>query len=157
MRLFLLNILLAVLWMFLWAEFDIYSLAFGFFIGYILLGVFSKTLQPEGYGAKGWQLISFLAYFIRILIKSNWTVAKIVMRPRFDEAPRIVRYGVEGLSDGHITMLANAITLTPGTLSIDVSEDRRFLYVHCMSARDRDAAIRDLYDLHGRMRREVFE
>ena len=56
MRLFLLNILLAVLWMCMWGLFDIYSLLAGFGLGYLLLGIVSRTLPGEDYGAKGWKV-----------------------------------------------------------------------------------------------------
>jgi multicomponent Na+:H+ antiporter subunit E len=156
MTLFLLNLLLAVLWMFLWGAFDLYMLLAGFALGYILLGIYSRVTQVEGYATKLFTLFSFALYFLRILIKANLEIAWEVMTPTHYQSPRILRYGVEGLSDVQLTTLANAISLTPGTLVIDVSDDQRFLYVHCMYARDPSAAIRDLDELRRRLLSEVF-
>ena len=52
--------------------------------------------------------------------------------------------------------MANCITLTPGTLLVDASDDGRWLYVHCMYAEDRAKAIDGLRKLEDRLRREVF-
>ncbi|MEP3300463.1 MAG: Na+/H+ antiporter subunit E, partial [Roseibium sp.] len=55
-----------------------------------------------------------------------------------------------------ITMLANLITLTPGTLSVDVSEDRKTLYVHCIDVPDPQATIDDIKNGFERKILEVF-
>lgn len=153
----MINLLLAVLWMLMWGLFDIWSLLAGFLIGYLLLGLMSRTL-PQGhrYGTKVWKLLSFSVYFIRILIKANWQVAKEVITPGFTMTPRFVRYDVSNLTPIQITSLANAITLTPGTLSVDILDDDRFLLIHCMYAQDRQAAILELDELRDRLLEEVF-
>ncbi len=156
MRYFLLNILLAVLWMFMWGFFDIYSLVAGFVLGYLLLGIVSRTTPGQGYGSRGGKLLSFMAYFLRILIKANLQVAWEIITPGFQMTPRFIRYSIQGLTDFQITSLANAITLTPGTLSADVSEDKRYLYVHCMYAQDPQDAINELDELRDRMIKELF-
>lgn len=156
MRLFLLNILLAVLWMFMWGMFDIYGLGAGFALGYLLLGIVSRTMPGESYGTNGWHLASFFAYFFRILIKANLQVAWEIITPGYHMTPRFLRYPIEGMTDFQITSFANAITLTPGTLVTDISNDRRFLYVHCMYAKDPQDAIKDLDELRNRMVKEFF-
>jgi len=156
MSFFLLNILLAVLWMFMWGLFDIYSMTAGFVLGYVLLGVVSRTFPGEHYGAKGWKLLSFMCYFLRILVIANLEVAKEIITPGFQMTPRFIRYSVEGMNEFQITSFANAITLTPGTLSADISDDNRYLYVHCMYAKDRQKAVSALDELRDRMRKEVF-
>lgn len=156
MRLFLLNILLAVLWAFTWGAFDLYTLVAGFVLGYLLLGLYSRVTQVEGYGNKASDLLRFGAYFLRTLIKANLQLAREILTPAHGQTPRIIRYPVGDLSDVKITVLANAITLTPGTLVMDLSPDRRHLYVHCMYAKDREAAVRELDDLKRRLLAEVF-
>ena len=161
MSLFLLNILLAVIWMFLWGSFDLYTLLAGGLIGFLLLAMVSQMILDQPYGRRLLRLISFTGYFIKILVVANWVVAKVVMRPGKIAGvhfhPRLVRYDVEGLSDIQITTLALFITLTPGTLSMDVSPDKKYLYVHCMFGLDRDAAIDGLDELRDRIMREVFQ
>jgi len=153
---YLTNVFLALLWMLLWGVFDIYYLVAGFVLGYLLLGLISRTIEGPGYGTKGWKLLSFAIYFVRTLIKANIQVAHEIVTPGYGMTPRVIRYDVQGLTPGQITSLANTITLTPGTLSVDVGDDHRFLYVHCMYAADRDTAVRELDELRDRLMKEVF-
>ena len=60
------------------------------------------------------------------------------------------------MTDLQITTLANAITLTPGTLSVDVSDDNHDLYVHCMYAKNREDAVLDINELRDRIMTELF-
>ena len=157
-QLFLLNILLAVLWMFMWGQINVYTLFFGFALGFLLLGIMGRVVLQEGesYGLKVWHLASFAAYFMKILIKANLQVAREICTPGYQMTPAIIAYDISSMSDFQITSLANAITLTPGTLSVDVSPDNQLLYVHCMYAKDRDATVRELDELRNRMMKEIF-
>ncbi len=158
MRHFLFNILLAMLWMLMWGQFDSYTMIAGFGLGYLLLGVVSRihTDPRQGYGSRGWRLLSFTAYFVRILIKANLVVAWEIITPGYGMTPRFIRYCVDGLTPMQITSLANAITLTPGTLSADISEDARHLYIHCMYAKDTGEAVREIDELRDRLLKEIF-
>jgi len=66
------------------------------------------------------------------LVLSSLRVAVDVCRPRLDVCPGVVGIPLRATTDAEITVLANLISLTPGTLSLDVSPDRRTLYVHAM-------------------------
>ena len=156
MKLLLLNIIIALLWVVMWGVFDPYIFLAGLVIGYILLVAYSKTQLEEGYGAKVWQMLSFTIYFIKILIKANLDVAWEIITPGKQMTPRFVRYSVEGMSNLEITSLANSITLTPGTLTTDLSDDNKYLYVHCMYAKNREDAIADLDELKNRMMEDLF-
>lgn len=156
MKLFLLNVLLAVLWMGMWGSFDVYTMFAGLLLGYLLLGLISRTLTGHGYGRKVWDVMSFAIYFVRILVKANFQVARIVLHPALPIAPRIIRYEVSDLTPVQLTTLANSITLTPGTLVVEVSPDAKWLYIHSIDAGDRDAMVRDLDELRGRLMQEVF-
>jgi len=154
--LFLINILLAVLWCFTWGVFDFYTFATGFFLSYLLVSLCSRSLALEGYGRKASQLLRFLLYFGRILIVANVQIAIEIFTPRHQVQPRIVRFDVEGMTPGQQAALVSLINLTPGSLVIDISRDRRTFYVHCVYAKDRDAAIAQLKYLRDRLLTEVF-
>lgn len=160
MALFLLNVLLAVVWVLLLGASDLYTFAAGFLIGYVLIGLFSRNDARGGahggYATKGRGLLSFAGYFAYILVKANWQVAREVLRADPQRRAMIIRYDVADLDDVQTTTLANAITLTPGTLVIDISPDGHWLYIHCLFAPDRAAATAELDDLRDRMMREVF-
>lgn len=80
-----------------------------------------------------------LTYFYVLakeIIKANIVVAKIVLQPKINIKPGIVAVPIRTKTDLGITAIANTITLTPGTLTIDMSDDRSVLYVHAIDASD---------------------
>jgi multicomponent Na+:H+ antiporter subunit E len=85
--------------------------------------------------------ILLIGLFARELILSAIKVAWLAIQPKLQLRPAIVAYPLTVTSDLQITLLANLITLTPGTLSVDVSDDRRTLYIHAIDVASRDALI----------------
>lgn len=85
---------------------------------------------------KGFELA---LYFLYELMISSFRVAWEVVTPRMYSKPGIVAVPLEVRSDLGITLLANLISLTPGSLSLEVSADRGTLYVHVMFIDDVDA------------------
>lgn len=151
-----LHLAIAVVWMFLWGSFDLPTLLVGFVIAYVLLAFFARGFSVMGDVPRVGRFIAFLGYFIRILIIANWQVARIVLSPRMPIHPRIIRYDVSTLSSAQLTALASAITLTPGTLSTDLSPDRQFLYIHCINAADRARAVLEIDELRRRLLQGLF-
>ena len=82
--------------------------------------------------------------FLRELVTSATKVAYLTLQPRSKIHPAIIAYPLTVPSDGEITLLANLITLTPGTLSVELSADRKWLYVHCLNAPDAQAVINSI-------------
>jgi len=151
-----LNLVLAVLWCLLTGAFTPWNFAGGLAIGAVVVSVIESGAGRRPYLIRIALLFRFAIYFIRILVQSNWTVARAALNAGQPMHPRILRYPVEGLSPWHRLILSSAITLTPGTLTVDISPDGRWLYLHCMFAEDRDKAIRDIDDLAGKLRKWVF-
>lgn len=156
MTLFLLNILLALLWCFTWGSFDFFTLIGGFVLSYVVLGVYSRVTTMRGYGSKVRNLARFGVYFIRVVVVANVQIAYEILRPGLRVTPRIVRFDIDGLTAVQRTMLINTVNLTPGTLAVDLSPDRRTLYVHCMYAERKEDAVWQLQELKDRMAAEVF-
>ena len=157
--LLILNLLLAAIWLALVGRTEFLDIVIGLLIGAFVLGVYTRVLGRSNYIMQLWRLLRFACYFFRILVKVNLQVAWEVITPGYHMTPRIIKYPVEGMTDSQITMLANSITLTPGTLSADVDDDDpegKCLYIHCMYAKDRDAAVEDIDELKTRMLWEVF-
>src|SRR5690606_25257724 len=82
--------------------------------------------------------------FVQELILSALRVAALVLRPRLDLRPALIAFPLTATRDVEITLLANLITLTPGTLSVDVSADRRYLMIHAIDVADREALVRSI-------------
>lgn len=82
--------------------------------------------------------IMYFFKFIWEMIKANIHVAYIVVHPLLPIKPGIVKIKTVLSNDTSVTLLANSITLTPGTLTVDVNEATKELYVHWITARSRD-------------------
>lgn len=136
MSLFLLNILLALAWLALTGTFSPANLALGFVAGYLLLWLCQPMLGTSRYFAKLRSAIRFILFFLWELLKANFVVAFDILTPRHRMKPGVIAVPLDASTDAEITLLANLITLTPGTLSLDVSTDRKVLYVHAMYIED---------------------
>jgi multicomponent Na+:H+ antiporter subunit E len=90
------------------------------------------------------QVISFALYFFYELVVSNLRIAVDILRPKLQMTPSIVAVPLDAKTDFEIMLLANLITLTPGTLSLEVSEDRTTLYVHAVYASDPETTVREI-------------
>ncbi|MDP2731949.1 MAG: Na+/H+ antiporter subunit E [Hoeflea sp.] len=156
MSLFLVNVLLALAWSAVTGSFSFLNFAFGFVLAIFALSLIREQVGSIGYFSRARRVISLLLLFIYELVLSSWKVAVMVMSPRMNLKPGIFAYPIRVDRDYEITMLANLITLTPGTLSVDVSEDRRFLYVHAIDASDPDATRRDIAEGFERKIMEAF-
>ncbi|MCX7712169.1 MAG: Na+/H+ antiporter subunit E [Chthoniobacterales bacterium] len=78
--------------------------------------------------------IRFLAFYSKEVIISNLRVAHDVLTPRDYSQPAILALKLDATHEWEIFLVANLISMTPGTLSMDVSTDRRTLYIHAMFA-----------------------
>ncbi|MCF8266479.1 MAG: Na+/H+ antiporter subunit E [Ignavibacteriales bacterium] len=138
MKVFMINILLAFIWIFLNGVLTPINFFEGFIIGFIIIWLTGPLFESSKYVRKVPAAIHFLIYFIYELIKANLIVAYDVITPRHRMNPGIVAVPLDVKSDFEILLLANLITLTPGTLSLDVSNDKKVLYVHSMYLDDPD-------------------
>lgn len=134
------HLLLSLVWMALTGAFSFDNFIFGgvvcFFLLRLVMGSSSHryfTIVPRTMG--------FVFYFLYELLKANIQVAADVVTPPFYMKPGIVGVPLTAETDTEISLLANLISLTPGTLSLDVSDDRTTLYVHVMYLKDEQAFI----------------
>ena len=138
MNKFLMNLLLALVWVALTGTFTPANLALGFLASSLLLWFTQHTREPTRYFRKLWSVLAFIIFVLWELTKANLRVAFDVVTPTNYMHPGIVAIPLDVRSDAEITMLANLITLTPGSLTLDLSSDRRVLYVHGMYVEDPD-------------------
>lgn len=100
------------------------------------------------------RLPGFLARFVVDVLRANVQVARAVIAPRLDVHPGLVAVPTE-LRDGRLVLLANMVTLTPGTISVDVSRDSSILYVHALDLTSATHLRAEVADIERRIR-EVF-
>jgi multicomponent Na+:H+ antiporter subunit E len=100
------------------------------------------------------RIAELILLFLYELLLSGYRVARLVLSPRMELKPGIFAYPLKVDRNFEITLLANLITLTPGTLSVDVSADRRTLFVHAIDCSDPDQGRRDIA---GGLERKILE
>jgi multicomponent Na+:H+ antiporter subunit E len=134
----LLNVLLAFLWQAFQPESTPTDFVVGAVVGFVVLAI----MQRE-YGRRVWAGVAFAIFLGYSIIASSLQVAGLVLarRPQLDRG--IIAIPLEASSDVEIAALATAITLTPGTISVDVQTEpdgQRVLYVHNLVMGDPDEA-----------------
>ncbi len=146
------NLVLALAWMILGGTFTGPSFVTGFIFGYICLALMQRHVPAlDGYARKVPGVILFVLYFFWQVFKSNMEVAYEVATPGLGIKPGVTAVPLELESDVGITILANFITLTPGTLSLDVSDDKKVLYVHGMYMDDEEGVLQGIKEIEARI------
>lgn len=144
---------LTLLWALVTGDFGFANLAFGFAAGIAGLsfirrepwvGPYARDLRRLLRPGRIRAVMRFGLFFLRELTIANLHVAYHVVAPLHRLTPAIVGFPLTVTSDEEITLLASLITLTPGTLSIDVSSDRRVLYIHVLDLEDAEAFRRSI-------------
>lgn len=136
------NFVLMLVWCALFGDFAAKNLFGGFVLGYLVLSILASrgVVGSPRYVRRVRRILSFIGFFLWELVVANVRVARDVVTPGIHSRPAIVAVPLEDLTDAEVTLLATLVTLTPGTMSLDVSSDRRTLYVHVMDLAGGDSA-----------------
>lgn len=139
-------VVLALIWAGISGTFSGLNLLLGVAIGSLAVLLLRRDFGPPRQLRKLRNIASLTLMFIYELGASAVRVAVVVLTPDIKSAvqPAIIAFPLSVKSDAGITLLANLITLTPGTLSVDVSEDRSLLYVHALAFGTREQLIADI-------------
>ncbi len=140
-KMLLMNVLLALAWVALTGDFKMSNFAFGFVLSFIIMYINTRDITSKRYFNRIPKLLRFIVYFLAMLVKANIQVAYDVITPLHYMRPGIVAVPLDAQTDIEITILANVITLTPGSFCIDISEDKKTMYVHVMNLKDRNKFI----------------
>ncbi|MFD2215862.1 Na+/H+ antiporter subunit E [Metabacillus endolithicus] len=151
----LLNFILGFLWMFLSNDYSSLAFAKGYFFGILILFVLRRFFQHRFYFYNVIAIIKLLYIFLVELVKSNISVLKVILSPKLNLRPGIFALETELEKEWEITILSNLITLTPGTLVLEVSEDNKTLYIHAMDIDDVEQAKLDIKNTFEKAIKEV--
>jgi multicomponent Na+:H+ antiporter subunit E len=142
--LFLLNLVLALMWAALQGDLDAANIVMGYLIGAVLIYLFRRMFFRPVYFRKTALGLTLVVVFITELIKANIAVLRVVFSPRARVRSGVIALPTELTNDVALTVLANMITLTPGTLTLDISRDRLYLYVHTLNLDDPEDVKREI-------------
>jgi multicomponent Na+:H+ antiporter subunit E len=136
--LFVWHILLALTWAAVAGTLTWSNVLVGFVLAYLALFIAQRSVDATRYFRKIERVLRFAVFYLWDLIRANLRVAYDVMTPTQRMRPGVLAIPLAAKTDVEITLLANLLTLTPGSVTLDVSSDRRFLYLHAMYIDDVD-------------------
>ncbi|KYG33405.1 Na+/H+ antiporter subunit E [Alkalihalobacillus trypoxylicola] len=152
----LVNLLIALAWTLYPHDYSTsYDFIIGYLIGIVILFVLRRFVTFDFYMRTVWAITKLLFLFIYELIKANFDVIRIVLKPKLNNKPGIVAVPIKLKKDWEITLLAALISLTPGTLSMDFSQDGKFIYVHSLDVPNKEKMIQDIHNTFERAILEV--
>jgi len=153
----LLSLALLVAWLLLAGSASPGNLALGALLA-VVIPWFTEPLRPDKPRPRAWLLAARLTLVVLYdIVMSAITVARQILGPEAKLNPRFVWVPLD-LTDPHgIVLLASAITLTPGTLSADLSDDRRHLLVHALHVDDEAALIDSIKQRYEAPLRVIFD
>ena len=144
--LFVVNLLVAFIWIVFAGDLAWFNLLVGFVLGFVLLSIYNRE-----YGLRSLRLVGFILYVLWEIVLSNvrlaWTIVQPGARMEARLDPGIIAVPLDVTDPLEITVLATVITLTPGTLSLDLGRDeagRQVLYIHELNVKDAEAFRRDI-------------
>ncbi|MBL7647636.1 MAG: Na+/H+ antiporter subunit E [Candidatus Hydrogenedentes bacterium] len=138
MKALFLNLLLALTWCAASGAVNTQNFALGFLVGFTILSVQTEISRGGKYRKKVWYVFVFALYFLREVLVGALQVAWAVIWPFRAIRPGIVALPLSARTTIQQTLLANAMTLTPGTMSVELSADGKTLYVHVMDMENAD-------------------
>ena len=139
------NLLLALAWAAFNGRFTLDSLVTGAILGRIVLIVLARgDVLPMRAVGRFERSLSLLGYLLWQILLANFRIARDVLSVHYRMRPGVIRLPLDVKTDGEILLLAAMINITPGSVALDVSADRRVMYVHVMNIRTPDDARREI-------------
>ena len=137
---------MTVMWVALWSDISLANVAGGLIVAVIIVALFD-TWRPGHVIVRPIATAKFAAFFFYQLVASSIVVALTVLAPKNRIRMGIVAVPLRGCSDGVVTLIADAISLTPGTLTLEVRRDPLTLFVHALDVRDISVLQREIRTL----------
>lgn len=152
-----LTLLLTFVWMMLMNSVSAGAAAFGLFLGLVVPFLTQSYWPDRPRIHRPLKIVEYILVVLYDIVTANITVARIVLFvPRARLQPAWVVIPLELRSPEAITVLAGSITLTPGTLTAEVSSDAHSILVHCLHAPDPDAVREEIKQRYERRLLEIF-
>lgn len=140
---------LVVLWTFLWNQVTVLSVVTGIVVALLVTRVFFlPPVELSGRFHLGWALV-FLAVFVKDLVVASVQVSWQALRPRGVRHNAIVAVQLHTRSDFIMTLVAEAVSLVPGSLIVEADRERSILYLHSLAVEDGEGVEAVRRNVHG--------
>lgn len=154
----LLTLLLTLVWLLLVNSFSLNSLVFGLFLGIVIPFITAPYWPDRPTLRNPLMIIEYTLIVLYDIVVANIVVARLILFKRNEQLqPSWVCIPLELRTPEAITVLAATITLTPGTVSADMSDHGHSLLVHCLDAPDPEAVRDEIKHRYERRLKEIFE
>jgi multicomponent Na+:H+ antiporter subunit E len=138
-------------WLLLQGEVSVANLVGGAAVAAVLVVVFPVSGEAVHHRLHPWAFLKFIGFVLWSLLLSSWEVIKVVVRPTpTNLRAGIVRVRLEEESPLTATIVANAVTLTPGTMTLTARLDPAELHIHVLGLADADEFRDSVHDLERR-------
>lgn len=152
-----LSFFLWILWLLLANEISGGHLVLGALLAWAIPYI-TQSFWPESVTLhKPLVALGFVLTVLKDIVLANWVVARLILTPTDKLQPAFMIFPLDVEQDFTITMLASTISLTPGTVSADLSIDRSHLLIHSLHVDDIDAAIAQIKQRYEAPLKEIFE
>ena len=131
------NVLIAFAWLFIDKSNTLADFTVGFMLGAVITGLNARLSgHRDFYLLRFFKFLKFLLICLFELYVAGFQVLKLVLAPKLNLKPGIIRMKVDLKTDFQLVFLASLINLTPGTLTLEVSPDKKTLYIHALNIDD---------------------
>ncbi|QDI89808.1 Na+/H+ antiporter subunit E [Salicibibacter halophilus] len=135
------NILVMFAWMLFFNSYTVQDAVFGYVIGAIVVRVLAHFMRAEFYLKRAAYLLKLIIVFFRELISANFYVMSILASVNMKIAPGFIAVPTRLESNTEKALFGVMMSLTPGTMAIEFSDDNQYVYVHALDIRDKQAVI----------------
>lgn len=138
-------LLLVAIWLLLWSDISAANVLSGMVVAALIILMFPGRIGELA--IRPFAAVRFFVYFAVRVVVTSLSVARTVIAPRDRIQTGVLEIPLTGCSDAVATLVADAISLTPGTLTLEVRKDPLTLYVHALDLRDVDQVRKDVRKL----------
>lgn len=142
----ILNLIIAFLWMLLNQSWTGVSFLIGYVLGLLIIGIFRRFFPTPFYMIRIHAVLKLLKLLFVELFRSSFQVMGAIVKPKLDITPGTFKYRTKLTSDFEIMLLFLFISLTPGTLAIEISKNKKTLYIHALNMSDEEEMVTSIRD-----------
>ena len=154
---FIVNLLVAMIWLFVTDSYTLNNFVLGFIFGLVLVDLLHRVMPGRFYLVRVYRIIMLVLTFLSELIKANFDVLKIILKPSITNKPGFFVYETDLKTDWQIVLLSNLITLTPGTVVLGISDDRKKIYIHAIDFSTKEEEVESIKSSLEKVVRKVGE
>jgi multicomponent Na+:H+ antiporter subunit E len=132
------HFVIALIWMLLHSPFTLTHLFVGWLFGIVIVYAMTKLRSQHFYLLKLWYVIVLVLSFFGEMFKSSFILARHVFTPWQKMRSGVIAYETKLRSPGQVVLLANMITIIPGSCVLEISPDNRIFYIHVFDFADEE-------------------